>query len=101
MSDSVLPLELQRVGKSLFVRPHKVGQLLESAPLASNQRGGRMQVISISYLDEQLPVFRVHVYCWGCMGIRYLKRSDMGVTQADEGEFEEVGQTQIVLLSGA
>lgn len=41
MSNRVLPLELQRVGESLFVRPHKAGQLLENTRCQRGATGGR------------------------------------------------------------
>lgn len=63
MSWSILPAQLQGIGKSLFVGAHEGGELLESGnELANTDLTDRP---TLAYLYEQLPVFRVHgKYLW-------------------------------------
>lgn len=66
MAGDCLSSKLQGVGQGLFVRAHETGQLLENCQHCNSQSGLKLEktflVPSSTYLDEQLPVFRIHDY---------------------------------------
>lgn len=67
MARRILPPELKRIGKCLFVRPHETRQLLFKSkdvsfigPCIQSAHacaGGAMHRRSATYLDEEFPVF--------------------------------------------
>jgi hypothetical protein len=70
MTRHILPAELKRVRKSLFVRAHEYGKLLSGqirqlpSPMPGPIESRKMENAG-SYLYKELPVFRIHFFIDG------------------------------------